>query len=122
MNKIMVAMKKIKFTRFQAVFIILMLTGLSFLGFVVVDYHLKLTTWKNKTITGQINELILYNDFPDNELLVTFKNGDFVLITKNYMGSYAILSQLPENTTVTIKYEKNGFNDVYVKEIEWEAD
>ena len=90
------------------------------LGWYGINFTLKTITWEQKEVSGQVNEIILYNTFPDNELLVTFKDGEFVVITRNFMGSYAILSQLSQNATVTISYERNGFNEVYVKEIEWE--
>jgi len=99
------------------IFIIIIIVGLSAISYYGINYTSKSMTWEQLEIEGKINELILYNTFPNNELLVTFTNGEFVLITKNFMGSYAYLSQVPENATVKIEYKKNGFNEVYVKEI-----
>ena len=101
-------------------FAIIIVIGILTISWFGINYTLKSMSWEQKEVKGQINEIILYNTFPDNELLVTFTNTEFVLITKNFMGSYAILSQVPDNSTVTISYEKNGFNEVYVREIEWE--
>ena len=108
-------MKHIKPT---ILWIVLIIIGSIVAGWYFSDYGLKSITWKDKKIEGQINELILYNTFPDNELLVVFKDTEFILITKNYMGAYAFLSQVPENETVIIKYCENGFYDIYVKELE----
>lgn len=73
--------------------------------------------WAEKEISGQFNEMILFNQFPNTELLVTFTDGDFLLITKNHLGSYAFLSLANKYDNITISYMENGFKEVYAENI-----
>ena len=96
------------------------------IGLIVVSYFIgmdfiKRGTWEQKEKIGELNEIKLYNTFPNNELLVTFKDGTFLLITRNHFGSYSILSQMAEGTEIEIKYKENGNHEIYaesIKEIE----
>jgi len=88
--------------------------SVSFLGFIYIVNN----TWEQKTKIGTLNEIILYNSFPNDELLVTFEDGTFLLITKNHFGSYAVLSQTPIGTEIEIKYKENGNHEIYVESIE----
>ena len=87
-------------------------------SFITLDMLTKNNTWEQKTKIGELNEIILYNSFPDSELLVTFKDETFLLITQNHFGSYAILSQIPIGTEIEIKYKENGNYKIYVESIE----
>ena len=92
--------------------------GILIASFFIGTVIIKDITWEQKTKTGTLNEIILYNTFPDNELLITFEDGTFLLITKNHFGSYAVLSQIPIGTEIEIKYKENGNHEIYVKSIE----
>lgn len=105
-------------TNKQAFFIILIIIFVAIIAALTIDHQLKESTWKPKIITGEINEIILYNTFPNEELFITFTSGEFLVVTKNYMGTYAILSQLPSNSNVRIDYYENGHHKIYVKDIE----
>jgi len=83
-----------------------------------MDEISKSTTWSQKTKIGNLNEIILYNSFPNTELLVTFKDGSFLLITKNHLGSYAILSQIEEGAEVKIVYKENQRKEIFTESIE----
>jgi len=87
-------------------------------SFVTVDMVTKNNIWTQKTKIGTLNEIKLYNSFPNDELLVTFEDGTFLLVTKNHFGSYAILSQTPIGTEIEIKYKENGNYEIYVETIE----
>jgi len=94
--------------------VIILLIGSFFVGSTIV----KDNTWTQKTKIGTLNEIILYNSFPNDELLVTFEDGTFLLIIKNHFGSYAVLSQTPVGTEIEIKYKENGNHKIYVESIE----
>jgi len=76
-------------------------------------------TWEQRTKIGIFNEIILYNSFPNDELLITFQDGTFMLVTQNHFGAYAILSQTPIGTKIEIKYKENpNTKKIYVESIE----
>jgi len=93
------------------IFLVVVISGLTYIAILS-------NTWEQKTKIGTLNEIILYNHFPNDELLVTFEDGTFLLITKNHFGSYAILSQTPIGTEIEIKYKENENHEVYVESIE----
>jgi len=96
---------------------IAILIGLSMfcvgISYYFIDTHLKENTWETKTKTGIINELILYNHFPNTELFISFVGGDALLITQNHLNAYSYLSQI-DDSLVEIKYKENGYHWVYV--------
>jgi len=97
------------------IFVVIVTIGISS----VVYFGIISNTWEQKTKIGIFNEIILYNSFPNDELLITFQDGTFMLVTQNHFGTYAILSQTPIGTKIKIDYKENTFNNkIYVESIE----
>jgi len=95
------------------IFVVIIITGITSILYCAVLSN----TWEQKTKIGTLHEIILYNHFPNDELLVTFEDGTFMLITQNHFGSYAVLSQTPIGTEIEIKYKENPNNKIYVESI-----
>jgi len=101
-------------TIFALVFTIVLLTAAT----LVILNEYQSHTWTNKTKIGTIKNYELYYSFPNEGLLITFTDGDFILVTKNYMGVYAILLTFPDNVQVKIDYRENGHHKIHVEEVE----
>ena len=87
----------------------------------VNDVYTKENTWTEKEMTGQLLNIILYNTFPNEELFVSFTDGQFLVITQNQFGTYSVLqSMYAQNVSmiIHIKYKENGYNKVYVESIQ----
>lgn len=87
----------------------------------VNDIYTKETTWTEKEITGQLLNIMLYNTFPNEEVFVSFTDGQFLVVTQNQFGTYSVLQSLyAQNGSmiVLIKYKENGYNKVYVESIQ----
>ena len=92
-----------------------------FVIYVFVDGNIKATTWETETISGHIDELILYNDFPQLETYVLFDSGEYIVIDINHFWAYSHLSQVQPQNNVELTYKVNGWNHkkaIQVKEIE----
>ena len=75
-------------------------------------------TWIEREKIGFLNEVILFHQFPNHGLLITFKGGEFLYVTQNYLGSYAYLSQLEEWARVEIKYKENLNRKIWINSLE----
>lgn len=75
-----------------------------------IDAQIKATTWQEKEIQGYINEVILYNTFPDNYLLITFIDGNYTVITENRFWAYSHLSTVNPANLVKITYQENYYH------------
>jgi len=66
-------------------------------------------TWETKYKEGHLKDLILYNNFPNNELFITFTDGNYTVITENRFWAYAHLSVVDTNNIVNLTYKENGY-------------
>ena len=92
-----------------------------FVIYVYVDGYTKSTTWETETISGHIDELILYNDFPQLETYILFDSGEYVVIDINHFWAYSHLSQIQSQNNVEMTYKINGWNHkkaIQIEEIE----
>jgi len=95
----------------KRIFIFLFLIGFFSIAvtFIYVDDYNRSRDWELKSKTGFIRELILYNEFPNEELLVIMDNGDYILITENELWAYGYLSIAYEDQVeVYIEYQTNS--------------
>jgi len=103
------------------IFIVVMFIVAGGVIFATVDANIKATTWETETISGHIDELILYNDFPQLETYVLFDSGEYIVIDINHFWSYSHLSQVQPQNNVEITYKINGWNHkkaIQIEEIE----
>ena len=88
-----------------------------FAGYILNDITTKESSWRTKHIKGEIQELRLITTFPDEGLLICFKDGNFTFVNTNYYWTYAQLQTIHPGNSVNITYEINGMGSVRVLKI-----
>ena len=95
----------------------------SFMLFALYSFfntYIETHSWEENKMSGYISEIRLYNHFPDNECYIRFDDGQYLVVDINHFFAYTILSQVSNDTYVTLIYERNGLNNVRLISVEVE--
>lgn len=109
-------MKKLKKLEFITIISIVLIVILAAV-WVAYDFHKK-TVWKYKVIDGYIIEYELYNDFPNQELLIYFSDGNYLHVTGNPFWAYSQVINLNLSQSTIINYKENLNHNIRVVNVE----
>lgn len=115
-------MKK-KRSLIMLMFMISLLICVAIGGYIMIVNNINQSTWTTRYSEGYIDEMILYNQFPDNELYIRYTDGNYTLIHGNPFWTHAQLSVSNFSNMINITYQVNGYGfarALNVREIESE--
>lgn len=102
-------MTKKRMSPITLIFVLALMICVALAGYIMIMHNVNQSRWDTRYIDGYVEEMILYNQFPDEELYVRFDDGNYTLIHTNPFWTYSHLSIIDFNHKVNITYQVNGY-------------